>query len=186
MTNKYHITSDNIRDYMCDNGSNFPLVIDDKAGLDYKDAETKAILHNACIYQKKSKTRCVKLEITSFRGISLGAMHYYGTLNADGIDFQCLDRPNTTTSNWDAEKKNPLYQWHYKFELRRPVTQEEIDRDPDRWHGYYPGDFTTSFDTKEEIIALAKECFKLRFAGEWELWVDDCTMAKTTVYQIEL
>lgn len=52
--------------------------------------------------------------------------------------------------------------------LRRPTTSEEIERDPDRWHGYDPGDFTSSFDTKEEIIALAKECFKMRFKGEWE------------------
>lgn len=164
----------------------FPLVIDDKAGLDYMDEETKAIPHNSCLYKKKSKTRCVKLEITSFRGVSWGAMHYYGKLIADGIDFQCLDNPSTITSNWEAEKKNPLYQWHYDFELRRPATSEEIERDPDRWYGYGPGQFTASFDTKEEIIALAKECFKMRFKGEWELWVEDCTMAKTTIYQIEL
>lgn len=183
---KYNITPENIRDYMMSYGSDFPLVIDDNAGLDFKDEETRAIPHRSCIYQKKSKTRCVKLEITSFRGISWNAIHYYGKLIADGIDFQLIDDPSTTTSNWDAEKKNPLYQWHYDFELRRPTTSEEINNDPDRWRGYNLGDFTSSFDTKEEIIALAKECFKMRFSGEWELWVDDCTMARTTVYQIEL
>ncbi|MDE7377517.1 MAG: hypothetical protein K2N13_00965 [Paraprevotella sp.] len=183
---KFNITPDNIRDYMNNYESDFPLVIDDKAGLDYKDDETQAIPHNSCIYQKKSKTRCVKLEISSFRGISWGAMHYYGNLLADGIDFQSLDNPKITTSNWEAAKKNPLYQWKYKFELRRPLTLKEMDRDPDRWAGYMPDSFTSSFDTKEEIIALAKECFKMRFKGEWELWVEDCTMSKTTVYQIEL
>lgn len=183
---KYNITADNIRDFMLNYESDFPLVIDDKAGLDFKDEETKAILHNSCIYQKKSKTRCVKLEITSFRGISWGAIHYYGKMIADGIDFQCLDNPKITTSNWDAKKINPFYQWRYEFDLRRPVTESEIDSDSDRWHGYYPGSMTTSFDTKEEIIELAKQCFKMRFTGDWELWVDDSTMAKTTVYQIEL
>lgn len=183
---KYNITPDNIRDYMSNYKFDSLLVIDDKAGLDYKDEETRAIPHNSCIYQKKSKTRCVKLEITSFRGISWGAMHYYGKLIADGIDFQSLDNPGTTTSNWEAEKISPLYQWHYEFELRRPATSEEIERDPDRWHGYYPGNFTPSFDTKEEIIALAKECFKMRFKGEWELWGDDYTVAKNGVYRIEL
>ena len=183
---KHNITPDNIRDYMNNYESDFPLVIDDKAGLDYKDEKTRAIPHNSCIYQKKSKTRCVKLEITSFRGISWNAIHYYGKLVADGIEFQCLDNPRTTTSNWDAKKINPFYQWRYEFDLRRPVTQEEINHDPDRWECYQLGTFTTSFDTKEEIIALAKECFKMRFTGEWELWVDDCTMARTTVYQVEL
>lgn len=63
---------------------------------------------------------------------------------------------------------------------------EELDSDPDRRVGYKPDSFTFSFDTKEEIIALAKECFKLRFAGEWKLWVDDYAMAKTSIYQIKL
>ena len=179
-----NITPDNIRDYMKNYENDFPLEIDDKAGLDFKDEETQAIPHNSCIYQKKSKTRCVKLEITSFRGVSWGAIHYYGRLAADGIDFQCLDNPKVTTSNWDAKKINPLYQWRYEFDLRRPVTQEEINHDPDRWECYQLGTFTTSFDTKEEIIALAKECFKMRFKGEWELWVEDCTVAKDSVYQI--
>lgn len=185
--NKYNVTLENIRDYMesyC--LPDFPLVIDDQAGLDFKDEETKAILANTGLFEKKSKTRAVKLEITSFRGISWGAIHYYGKLIADGISFQLLDKPNTTTTNWDARKQNPFYQWRYKFDLKRPVTQQEIDKNPDRWDYYVPGNFTTSFDTKEEIIALAKECFKMRFAGEWELWVDDCTMAKNNIYKVDM
>lgn len=181
---KYNITSDNIRDYMRNHAFDSLLEIDDKAGLGFKDEETRAIPHNSCIYQKKSKTRCVKLEITSFRGISWDAMHYYGKLIADGIDFQRLDNPKITTSNWDAEKISPFYQWKYEFELQRPVTQDEIEQNSDRWEYYSPGDFTQSFDTKEEIIALAKECFKMRFKGEWELWVEDCSVAKDGVYQI--
>ena len=183
---QYNITPDNIRDYMSNYKFDSLLEIDDKAGLDYKDEETRAIPHNSYIYQKKSKTRCVKLEITSFSGVSWGAMHYYGKLIADGINFQCIADPKTTTSNWEAEKKSPLYQWQYEFELQRPATSEEIERDPDRWHGYDPGDFTQSFDTKEEIIALAKVCFKMRFKGEWELWVEDCTLVKGGVYKLEL
>lgn len=183
---RYNLTPDNIRDYMNNNESNFPLKIDDKAGLDFKDDETRAIRSSSCIFQKKSKTRCVKLEITSFRGISWGAIHYYGKLIADGIAFQLLEQPSTTTSNWNARKQNPFYQWKYEFTLCRPLTQEEVNQDPDRWYAYKSGDFASCFDTKEEIIALAKECFKFRFVGDWELWVDDCTMAKTTIYQIEL
>lgn len=186
METKYNITEDNIHDYMNNYEFDFPLEIDDKAGLDFKDEETRAIPHFTGIFAKKSKTRCVKLEITSFRGISWGAIHYYGKLIADGIDFQCLENPQVTTSKWYAKKINPFYQWRYEFELRRPATQEEINHDPERWHGYHPGDFTTSFDTKEEIIALAKQCFKMRFSGEWELWVEDRTMARTNIYQIEL
>ncbi len=186
MKNKYNITTDNIGDYMQNYDFDSILKIDDKAGLDFKDKETIAILGSSCIFEKKSKTRCVKLEITTFREVSWGAMHYYGKMIADGIDFKCLDKEGMTISNYGAKKIHPFYQWRYEFELKRPTTQEEINNDPDRWRGYDPGDFTSSFDTKEEIIALAKECFKMRFTGEWELWVDDCTVAKDGVYQIEI
>lgn len=181
----YNITPENIQEYMKNYDSDFPLKIYDKAGLDFKDEKTRAILGRSHIFQKKSATRCVKLEITSFRGISWNAIHYYGKLIADGINFQLINEPNITTSNWDAKKKSPFYQWRYEFELRRPVSQKEIDEDPDRWAYYTPKSFTNSFETKEEIIALAKECFKMRFTGEWELWVEDCTMRKTTIYQIK-
>lgn len=51
---QYDLTPDNIREYMNNYSFDFPLKIDDKAGLDFIDEETKAILHNSCIYQKKS------------------------------------------------------------------------------------------------------------------------------------
>lgn len=54
---KHNITPDNIRDYMNNYESDFPLVIDDKAGLDYKDEKTRAIPHNSCIYQKKEQDK---------------------------------------------------------------------------------------------------------------------------------
>lgn len=183
---KYNITPDNIQDYMENWRHQFPLKIDDKAGLDFQDNETRAIPSSSGIYEKKNKTRCVKLEITSFRGISWGAVHYYGKLIADGVSFQIIANPHITTSNWDAEKINPFYQWKYEFRLRRPLTKEEIDANPDRWEHYEPEDFTDCFDSKEEIIALAKDCFKMRFSGNWELWMVDETVVRNGVYQIEV
>lgn len=164
----------------------FPMKIDDKAGLDFQDEKTRAIVHSSGIFNKKNKTRCVKLKITSFRGISLDAVHYYGKLIADGIDFQLIKDPRITTSNWEAKKINPFYQWTYEFRLRRALTEDEIKSNPNRWDYYAPGDFTDCFNTKEELIALATECFKMRFSGEWELWMVDETVIKNGTYQIEI
>lgn len=186
--NKYNITPENIDEYMRNYSYNFPLIIDDKAGLDYKDEKTKAKPYYFYLNGKKSNKRIVKLEIRSFRGISIGAIHYYGKLIASGIEFEYIDRPGATTSNWEAEKENPLYQWTYDFDLMRPITQREIDDDPERWQCYHVerNDFTASFETKEEMISLAKECFKQRFSGEWELWVEDNSAVRQSIYQIEL
>lgn len=183
---KYNINPNNIEDYMENWRHKFPLQIDDKAGLDFQDDKTKAIARSSCIFEKNTKTRCVRLEITSFRGISCEAVHYYGKLIADGVAFQLIENPSITTSNWDAEKINPLYQWTYKFKLSRPLTEDEINSNPDRWECYAPGDFVDCFNTKEELIALAIECFKARFVGEWELWMVDETVIRNGTYQIEV
>lgn len=43
----------------------------------------------------------------------------------------------------------------------------------ERWGDYYnEGDLTNCFNTIEEIIALAKEVFRLRFIGDWEFYVE--------------
>lgn len=66
----------------------------------------------------------------------------------------------------------PLAHYLYHLELTRPLTKEEIDEDPDRWKYYHEGDLTTCFETIEDVVALAKEVFKLRFTGEWEFYVE--------------
>lgn len=61
----------------------------------------------------------------------------------------------------------------YKLELKRPLSKEEISEDPERWGDYYnEGDLTNCFNTIEDIIALAKEVFRLRFIGDWEFYVE--------------
>lgn len=86
----------------------------------------------------------ITLEISSYRGISWNAIHYYGSLHINGISFSQEDNLNTYTmckETYEAERKNPLAAGVYYVELVRPITREEIEKDKSRWNGYEVGDY---------------------------------------------
>lgn len=150
---------------------NFPDIFKDNCGLDIVLPEQKLHAVKSWGYTKNSQKRRVTLEITSFVGISFNAIHYYGKLNVQGVNMEYDEHPGRSTMLFDDDL--PLGHYTYKLELRRPLTQREVDEDPSRWGDYYDvGDLTNCFETIEEIIEEAKEIFKLRFEGDWELHCD--------------
>ncbi|MBR4413629.1 MAG: hypothetical protein IKS60_08425 [Lachnospiraceae bacterium] len=125
------------------------------------------------------RRRGIKLTITSFRGVAFDAIHYYGKIHAEGIDI--VDGEGYTHSgylgdefkSWPKEKQD-LY-GDYTIEIVRSVTQEEIDKDPERWKFYHPGNKTDAFETQQEIIDIAKKIVALRFPDGWEpLEIEKC------------
>lgn len=66
------------------------------------------------------------IEITSYRGTSSGAMHFYGKLK-DLIEFE-------------------------SFELKRPITKEELEKYPDRFYCYEEGDMIDAFNSWRDVI----------------------------------
>lgn len=120
--------------------------------------------------------RTIKLEVTTFCGISWDAIHYYGNIYVEGIIFSKENDPNTITickKTFDKEKENPLAGDSYHIELVRPVTIEEIESNQARWDGYEIGMNTNAFNSPEEVIALAKEICKARLKGNWILKIID-------------
>lgn len=160
-----------------DSKDDYPFIIEDTAGLGYKDDKYFTIFDKRHI--RENPPRMVTLEITSYRGIASTAEHYYGKLVAEGVRFAYLDKPTMTTTPWEIIKTNPFFNSHYEFELKRPVTEKEISNggryNTSRWEGYELGFYTNAFIDKQEIKDLAIVCFKQRFKGNWELWVDDYT-----------
>lgn len=75
------------------------------------------------------------VNITTFRGISFDAIHYYGTLRIIGIE---------------------------NVELYRFITQAEIDNDPDRWYNYEEGDLTKCFNSWRDVVMAAGDKAKER------------------------
>ena len=111
----------------CYDRRDYPEVICDDAGLDISIPGfiTKGP------WVRDNSPRVITLEISTYRGVSWDAIHYYGNISADGVYFSPEDNPNTSImckETWEAEDKNPLAAPNYKIELVRPVTQEEIDK----------------------------------------------------------
>lgn len=85
---------------------------------------------------RNNSPRTVTLDVTTYRGVSCNAVHYYGNITIEGVSFSPEDRPNIYTmckETYEAEEKNPLAAGFYRIELVRPVTSEEIEEDSSRW-----------------------------------------------------
>lgn len=149
----------------------YPDVFFDTCGLDIVLPEKKLHAVRSWGYTKGNSKRRATLEITSFRGISFNAIHYYGKIVIQGVDMEYDGQPGCSTMIFD--KNIPLAHYTYEFELKRPLTKEEIDKNPERWGDcYHDGDLTNCFESIEDVLKLAREVFKMRFTGEWEFFVD--------------
>jgi hypothetical protein len=81
-----------------------------------------------------TKETKAKIEITTLRGISLGAKHYYGRI---------------------------LFMPEYEaLELTRPIEQEEINSDPERFYYYEDGDRTNAFRSWKDVIEAGRKILK--------------------------
>lgn len=123
--------------------------------------------------------RRVTLRISTFRGISCNAIHYYGILDIQGVYMEVDGEPGHSRSSYVWERDFPLSGDSYTLKLMRPVTQEDKNADKKAKydadiHFEYQnvGDLTKRFDSIDELIEFAEIVFKNRFKGKWELYVE--------------
>lgn len=160
------------------NRHHYPDIFQDDCGLDIKIQDMGG-LHAIPSWgrMKNNQIRRATLEISTFRGISGGAIHYYGDIYVQGVNMEYDTNPGTTTMCGDWEDKYPLSKYRYQLTLTRPITQEEIDLDKElgkhlaRFPYQDVGDQTICWESIEQIIEFAKEVFKARFSGKWEFYV---------------
>ena len=81
--------------------------------------------------------RSWSLVITSWRGISAGASHWYGVIEGPANVDESLQR----------------------HELRRPTTPEDVNE------GYFIGESTQRFNSRDELVAAAIDLWKTENLG---------------------
>lgn len=149
----------------------YPDVFSDSCGLDIVLPEDKLHAIRSWGYTKGNPKRRATLDITTFRGVSFNAIHYYGKIEIQGVNMECDGEPGHSRMVFDDNI--PLAHYIYYLELTRPLSKKEIDEDPERWGDYYnEGDLTNCFEAIGDVVALAKEIFRLRFTGDWEFCVE--------------
>lgn len=115
--------------------------------------------------------RKVKLEISSWVGISMGAHHHYAKLKWEGCTFNTPEgEPHPQRGCWPNNM--PKEAETTELEVRRPVTQRDIDYAKRRKDGWIPkpGDTERGFWSEEEARQGGISCFKERFAPGWALY----------------
>jgi hypothetical protein len=151
---------------------NYPDVIPVDYGLDLK------IKTRPDIYVETNKPRKVRIDISTFRGIAAGAVHYYAAIIADGIRLLTKDNNGNITTHMGyiceefsqiCRNNSGKYDPIYKIEVMRELSKKEIGQDPIRWQSYHPGYRTNAFNTKKEAVEQAIKIAKLRFGKGWFL-----------------
>ena len=115
-------------------------------------------------YTKDGK-RLMNIEIRSFRGLCGGAIHYYATLYIN-VSNVC---DNSSVSGYLGGIEIPNEYQTIKGEFVRPLTQKEIDEQPDRWYWYQAGDLVNAFESLEELEGLIKNFNKKFSSKEWKV-----------------
>lgn len=144
----------------CRDFGKYPLVITKDMGLDL------VIPDRPDLHAKAPERLVVNLEIKSFKGISPGAVHYYGRLNYEGPSITDGESiyGGYISEAYEAMGREVTYLYGtLKIGVKRPVTEEDISNDPSRWEGYEVGDSTESFNTKNTLLGVASNIVKLRF-----------------------
>ena len=143
-------------------------------GMTFKDEnETE---YTTILGHSKTGARELIARITSWRGISAGAIHYYGKITCYDLPLKYINedgKEEVASISGYFNRHKPNESKGFTIELVRKLTQQEIDEDPERWEYYNPGDITNCFYTEDDVFNLIKEIFKKRFKGHWILEIDD-------------
>lgn len=119
------------------------------------------------LYESKAaeQPREVEFKQSTWRGISTGAIHYYGKLEWWGVRYTRDGDNNTDSSSTGF----PLAGQSMHIDLKRPLTQHEKDTQPDRWVGWRVGSMVNNFNTRKELKEHAEKAFEKYFGEGWKL-----------------
>jgi hypothetical protein len=112
-------------------------------------------------------TPTVTLEITTWRGISAGAMHYYGHFNVRLPEMTEVDSDGWTCSNYI-----PMYD-NDRIELTQELEQWEIDKYPENYEYNRAGQRHTGFYTEKQLKDYAEVVFAQIFEKGWKYRIEE-------------
>lgn len=122
-------------------------------GYEFIDGDRKYLLEIGVGARKDT----IELETSTYRGLSIGATHFYGKLRLPSTSFRDTESGSTVFSG-----KMPYLL--FKIELYRPISNRELEKS-DRYAGYATGDIVPGFNSIEELVAHASFIKKEFFPG---------------------
>jgi hypothetical protein len=92
---------------------------------------------------------------------------YNGVVIADGVDYGVYGEPAISKQVGKSPGGDVLIANKYTFTMNNRAGV---------------GFLAIRFDSRDDLIELTKECFKIRFVGDWELWINE----NCKTYKVEL
>jgi hypothetical protein len=113
----------------------------------------------------------ITLKITSWKGTSIGAIHYYGHLEGPWFSWRTSKDANCSTNIFGSE---PDWARRINITLTHPIEQWELDDYKDRFQGWNLGDNSYAFWNTKDIVEKAHKVFDRIFKPEgWVLKIDE-------------
>lgn len=110
----------------------------------------------------------VTLEIRTWRGMSFGAIHYYGRLKINLPEMERQDKPGYTMSCWYFGMfKNS------EIELTQELEQWEKDKYPENYEYATVGGRHNGFYTEKQVKDYGKEVFEKIFEKGWHFRIEE-------------
>jgi hypothetical protein len=110
----------------------------------------------------------VTLETRSWRGISIGAIHYYGDLH--------INLPDMVKKNTDGHTRSchyfPMFS-NNQIKLTQVLEQWEKDKYPENYEYLYVGQNHDGFYTEKQLKDYGKEVFEKIFAEGWQFRIEE-------------
>ncbi len=146
-------------DYQC---------IENKLMIPYNYGRGIKMIYNNEIFTARSDSKpTVVLDITSWRGISMGALHYYGDLKIGYPKLIMDSRKTCSISSWNI----PMFK-RDKIHLTTILEQWEIDAHPENYDYLKAGAHYVGFHSVNLVISRAKEVINVIFDSKWKLKIE--------------
>lgn len=146
------------------------LPLDPNIGIGYEFTKDGERLKTSFEPDLKYGKRILKFRISTYRGISWDAVHYYCRAESY-VDYEMIDKPGWSTGMSHFPEGFPEDSKDMKFELVRELSQEEIDENPERWSHYDAGDKVIAFDSEDEIMEIIQK-LKPAFGKGWMFYIN--------------
>lgn len=112
--------------------------------------------------------RKITLSLTDFS--SYGNTHCYGNVDISGVEWHKLDN-NHSISSTNISEKYPMVKSYYNIDITKVLTEDDINKPNEDWHGYWPGYITERFSNRNELIITAVYVILYRVEGSFIMHV---------------
>lgn len=167
-------------------GEDYPDVFTPDYGANLTFKDDKGTEYTTVFRDK----RTIKATASTYVGISMGAVHYYGKIRVSEPSLKYIEEGEEKISSIGGsfDRFKPQEAKDIEIEPRRALTEKELTEgtryDTERWEGgtYRVGSLVNAYESQVELYNAMVDLIKARFAGDWLVSFDDFDNQAYNIY----